>query len=282
LIEAERCGFAILVPTMIQLMLNHPQARDHDVSSLKGVLYGGSPIAERTLVEAQRQWGDVLYQLYGQSECIPATSLPPECHVVGGTAKESRRLRSAGRPVCNAFVRVVNDNDVDCLVGEVGEVLAHSPGNMAGIWRDPAATAERMLDGRWVRTRDIGYLDEDGFLYIADRKEDMIISGGFNIWPAEVENALYSHPAVLEAVVVGTPDPKWGETVRAVVTLREKATATEDELIAWCRGKVGPVKKPTSVKFSADPLPKSSTGKMLRRVVREQYWTARDCKVSGS
>ncbi len=153
---------------------------------------------------------------------------------------------------------------------------------MQEIWRSPEATAERITADGWVRTRDLGYLDEDGFLYIADRKEDMIVSGGFNIWPAEVENALYSHPAVLEAVVVGVPHEKWGETPKAVVVLREGHTATEQELIDWCREKVGSVKKPTSVEFRPEPLPKTPIGKVLRRVVREQYWVGVERRVHGA
>ncbi|MEK6443926.1 class I adenylate-forming enzyme family protein [Pseudonocardia sp. T1-2H] len=146
-----------------------------------------------------------------------------------------------------------------------------SPGAMKAIWGDPEATALRITAAGYVRSRDIGYLDDRGFLYLADRKEDMIISGGFNVWPAEVENALASHPAVQEAAVVGVPDQKWGEAVLAVVVLREQQQATEQELIDWARQKVGRIKKPSRIEFSTEPLPKSPVGKMIRRLVRERF-----------
>ena len=160
-------------------------------------------------------------------------------------------------------------------VGEMGAITALSPGAMKEIWNDPEATKERFTADGWIRTRDVGYLDEDGFVYIADREEDMIISGGFNIWPAEIENALYGHPAVLEACVVGVPHEKWGETPKAVVVLRDGAVVTESELIEWCRDRVGSVKKPASVDFSDEPLPNRPVGKMMRRLVKERYWEGR-------
>jgi acyl-CoA synthetase (AMP-forming)/AMP-acid ligase II len=153
---------------------------------------------------------------------------------------------------------------------------------MKAIWADPQATAERITPDGYVGSRDIGYVDERGFLFLADRKEDMIISGGYNIWPAEVENALCSHSAVLEAAVVGVPDDKWGETVMAVVVLRVGAHATAEELIQWCREKVGSMKKPTRVEFSTEPLPKSGVGKLMRRTVRDRYWSGQERQVAGA
>jgi len=276
LTESERCTLTLLVPTMIQVIANHPDGQKRDVSSLKAVFYGAAPIAERTLKEAQALWGNIMYQLYGQSESLPVTVLAPRHH------EEQHLLRSAGRPTPNTLIRLVDDDGVEVAQGELGEVCMLSPGNMKEIWNDPEATAERMTPDGYVRSRDVGYMDERGFVFLADRKEDLIISGGFNIWPAEVENALCSHPSVMEAAVVGVPDEKWGETVVAVVVLREGQQATAGELVDWCREKVGSTKKPTRVEFSSEPLPKSGVGKVLRRVVRERYWEGEDRRVSGA
>jgi acyl-CoA synthetase (AMP-forming)/AMP-acid ligase II len=260
LLERHRCTTTLLVPTMIQMIVSDPAAADTDVSSLRAVVYGAAPISERTLHDARAVWGDVMYQMYGQSEAVPLTLLAPADHV-------GKRLRSAGRPTPNAEIRIVDESGNDVPDGEVGEIAARTPTAMAAIWRDPEATAARVLPDGSVLTRDMGYLDADGFLFLADRKEDMIISGGFNIWPAELENALAAHPAVAQVAVVGVPHEKWGETPKAVVVLREGADASADELIEWTREKIGAVKRVTSVEF-ADDLPKSALGKVLRREVK--------------
>ena len=280
LVERERATFGILVPTMIAALVNHPDAAKRDLTSLKAVYYGAAPIAERTLLEARALLGDVLHQVYGQSETLPITTMSPRQHGLDGDAP-SRRSRSAGRPTPNTLVKVVDEDGNELPSGEVGEIAALSPGAMDRIWDNPEATADRTLPGGWILTRDVGLIDDDGFLYIEDRKEDLIISGGFNIWPAEVENALYSHAAVREAAVVGVPHDKWGETPLAVVVLKDGAEATGDELIAWCRERVGRVKKPTRVEFASE-LPKSTAGKVLRRVVRDRYWDGLDRRVAGS
>lgn len=165
--------------------------------------------------------------------------------------------------------------------GEVGEVAAATPGSMSGLWNDPEGTGARTLDDGSVLTRDMGRLDDDGFLYLADRKEDMIISGGYNIWPAELENAIASHPAVQDVCVVGVPHEKWGETPKAVVVLATGETVEPEELIELTRARVGPVQKVTSVEF-AEELPRSGIGKVLRREVRERYWSGRGERVSGA
>jgi len=265
LVERERCTTTMLVPTMIQMIVHHPAAATADVSSLRGVFYGASPISEQTMAEARALWGDVLYQGYGQSEVAVLTTLGPRDHIPASTG--SNRLRSAGRPTPNTVIRIVDEHGNDVPTGAIGEIAARSPSAMAGIWRDPEATAERFLADGSLLTRDMGYLDEDGFVYLADRKEDMIISGGFNIWPAELENVLAAHPAVAQVAVVGVPHDKWGETPKAVVVLRPGHHTSAQELIDWTRDKVGAVKRATSVEF-ADDLPKSPLGKVLRREVR--------------
>ncbi|MEV0431029.1 AMP-binding protein [Micromonospora sp. NPDC050495] len=281
LTESERCTLTQLVPTMIQIIANHPDAKRRDVSSLRAVFYGAAPITERTLREGKALWGNIMYQVYGQSESMPTTVLTPRQHVARSDA-ERRLLRSAGRPTPNTLIKIVDEEGAEVAPGALGEVCVSSPGNMKAIWADPQATAERITPDGYVRSRDIGYVDEKGFLFLADRKEDMIISGGYNIWPAEVENALCSHSAVMEAAVVGVPDDKWGETVMAVVVLRDEGRATAEELIQWCREKVGSMKKPTRVEFSTEPLPKSGVGKLMRRAVRDRYWSGQERQVAGA
>ncbi|WP_199434107.1 class I adenylate-forming enzyme family protein [Qaidamihabitans albus] len=273
LVERERVTTTIVGPTVIQMVTNHPDAATRDLSSLRIVGYGTAPATETTLRKAIEVWGNIMYQVYGQSEALPLTILGPRHHVVDGPEHERRRLRSAGRPTPNSDVRILDDDGNELPVGEVGEVAGSTPGRMREIWGAPEATAQRMTPDGWVRTRDMGWLSDDGFLYLADRKEDTIISGGYNIWPIELENALAAHPAVAEAAVVGVSHPKWGETPHAVVVLADGARATEDELIQWTREKVGSVRKVTGVSF-ADELPKTPIGKVLRRVVREQYASA--------
>jgi acyl-CoA synthetase (AMP-forming)/AMP-acid ligase II len=280
LIERERCTVTVLVPTMIQMLLDHPDAKTRDCSSMRAVLYGAAPITERTLREALAMWGNVMYQLYGQSEALPATVLTPHHHRPDGDERERRWLRSAGRATPNVVVSILDEDGKELPTGQVGEVAVLSPGSMSEIWADPQATDERVLaDGR-VLSRDLGYLDEDGFLYLTDRKEDMIISGGFNIWPIELENALVEHPAVHSAAVVGIPHPKWGETAVAAVILRPGEQASEEELIAWTRERLGSVRKVTGVRF-VETLPTSGVGKVLRREVR-QLWSPGDSAISGA
>jgi acyl-CoA synthetase (AMP-forming)/AMP-acid ligase II len=270
LVEQERCTTTMLVPTMIQMIASHPDADRSDLSSLRWMLYGAAPISEQTLARALAVWGPIMQQMYGQSEGVPLTVLSCEDHVLDGSEQAQRRLRSAGRPTPNTELLILDADGNGLPVGEVGEIAALTPTAMAGIWRDEQATSERILPSGALLTRDMGYIDEDGYLFLADRKEDMIISGGFNIWPAELENALASHPAVAEVAVVGVAHEKWGETPKAVIVLREGEHASEQELIDWTREKLGAIKRVTSVDF-ADELPKTPLGKVLRRVVRDRY-----------
>lgn len=269
IVEGQRITVLFLVPTMIQMVVNHTDAQTRDLSSLRVVLYGAAPISERTLADALAAWGNIMYQLYGQSECLPSTVLTPRHHRLDDEGRG--RLRSAGRAFPNVELAILDDDGRPVPDGEIGEVAVRSPGAMQEIWKDPDATAARVTADGFVLSRDMGYLDGEGFLFLADRKDDMIISGGFNIWPAELENAIADHPAVLEVAVFGVPDERWGETPMAVVVLREGHVATADELIAHCRERVGATKKVTSVAF-ADELPKTPVGKVLRRVLREPHW----------
>jgi acyl-CoA synthetase (AMP-forming)/AMP-acid ligase II len=274
-IERERATFAMVVPTMIQMLTEVPGARERDLSSLRAVSYGAAPISERALRAGLNLWGNIMYQFYGQSEALPATVLAPRYHCPDGDERERSWLRSAGRPTPNAAVTVRGDDGAVLEDGQVGEICVDTPGAMRGIWDDPDATAARFTADGAVRTRDMGYLDDDGFVVLVDRKEDLIISGGFNIWPLEVENALAAHPAVREVAVVGVPDEKWGESVFAVVRLGDDEQLAEADLIDWARDRVGSVKKPRYLTIVDEPLPKSVVGKLLRRQVREKYWSAR-------
>lgn len=272
LAEMHGVTVGLVVPTMVQMITAHPDAAIRDLSSLRAMYYGTSPMPESTLRAGIHLWGNIMYQLYGQSESIPVTILAPRDHVIDGTEAQRARLRSAGRPLPGCGLRIVDDEDNEVPAGEIGEILVHSPGRMREIWKSPEATAMRITEDGWVRTRDMGRFDDDGYLFLADRKEDMIISGGYNIWPAELENALVNHPAVAEAAVVGVPHAKWGETPHAAVVLDDRfdGDISVAELIAWTKEAVGSVKKVTRVTF-LDALPKTPVGKVLRRVVREEF-----------
>jgi acyl-CoA synthetase (AMP-forming)/AMP-acid ligase II len=272
-IERERCTSAMVVPTMIHMLTGVPGAKSRDLSSLRTVRYGAAPITQKLLLAGIGLWGNIMQQSYGQSEALPVTVLTPRYHRPDGSDRERRWLRSAGRPTLNSVVTIRDENDGVLGAGQTGEICVRTPGAMKGIWGDEEATAARFAPDGSVRTKDMGYLDDDGFLYIVDRKEDMIISGGYNIWPLEIENALSAHPAVGEAVAVGVPDDKWGEAVLAVVALQDGSAATEAELIEWARERVGPVKKPRHLKIVREPLPRSAVGKVLRRQARDAYWT---------
>jgi acyl-CoA synthetase (AMP-forming)/AMP-acid ligase II len=281
LIEQQRITFTLMVPTMIQALVAHPDASTRDLSSLRCLNYAASPISETTMTKAVDLLGPVLFQMYGQSEAVPVTMLLADQHCPHGSERERRWMRSVGRPTPNSTVTIVDEHGEPLPTNEIGEVAVRTPGQMSGLWNDPEGTKARTLKDGSVLTRDMGRLDEDGFLYLADRKEDMIISGGYNIWPAELENAIASHPAVSEVCVVGVPHEKWGETPIAVVVTKPGTRPDPQELITLTRDKVGSVMKVTRVEF-ADELPKSGVGKVLRRVVRERYWEGRGERVSGA
>lgn len=274
LIETERPTVTLMVPTMIQALVAHRDAGDRDLSSLRALTYAAAPISERTMHCAIELFGErVLHQWYAQSEAWPLTMLLPHQHLT--------KPRSVGRPTPNTVLRVIGDDGAELPAGEVGEIVVRTPGQMWGHYDDPDGTAARTLPDGSIRTRDIGYLDEQGFVFLVDRKEDMIISGGYNIWPAELELALAEHPAVAEVCVVGVPHERWGETPKAVVVLERGCTVSGEELIEHCRAKVGSVKKVTSVEFVAE-LPKSPLGKVLRRAVRERYWASEGPRIGGA
>jgi acyl-CoA synthetase (AMP-forming)/AMP-acid ligase II len=278
-IQKERITFTNLVPTTIQMLATREDIDRYDLSSLKVLLYGGAPMPEPILRRAADVFRCDFRQTYATSETgCSGTVLEPHEHRLALSDERSRKLLSScGRPQCNVGVRVVDANGVDVAVGEVGEICIYTEGNMVGYWNNPTATAEVLRDG-WVYTGDLATVDEDGYLYLVDRKHDMIVSGGLNVYPSEVERVLYQHPAVFECAVIGVPHDVWGEAVKAVVVVKEGATLTEQELIAFGKEKLAGYKCPKSVDF-VERLPRNLTGKVLRRVLREPYWEGRSRKI---
>ena len=265
LIESEGITQTLLAPAIIQALLAAADpARDY--TSLKQLNYGAAPIAQSVLDQASALFQCDFVHLYGLTECLgAATFLPPEAHdpALG-------KLRSCGRAYRGAAVRVVADDGTEASTGIVGEIEVSAPWLMSGYWNKPEATAETIRDG-WLRTGDAGYLDEDGYLYIHDRVKDMIVTGGENVYPAEVENALFGHPAVADVAVIGVPDERWGESVKAIVVLKPDSPVSAADLIAFARDKIAGYKLPKSVDF-VDALPRNASGKVLRRELREPYW----------
>jgi acyl-CoA synthetase (AMP-forming)/AMP-acid ligase II len=278
-IQRERVTTLYLVPTMIVMILANPDLHQYDLSSIKTIRYGASPIAPEILKQAIDVFGDVFVQGYGLTEAgMPMTLLLKDDHILDGTQAKIDRLRSVGREVTLSRVGIVDDEDKILPAGEIGEIVVRCDQVMTEYWKNPEATATA-LRGGWLHTRDLGYMDEDGYLFLVDRKDDMIISGGFNIYPREVEDVLYMHEAVLEAAVFGIPDQKWGEAVKAVVSLKKGRQSTEEELIEHCKAHLASYKKPKSVEF-IDVLPKNATGKILRRSLKEPYWEGKTRKVN--
>ncbi len=262
-----RCQF---VPTMIHRLLQVPDIGRYDLSSLRLIIYSAAPMPVELLKKALAVFPCGFAQLYGQTEGGPFTAiLQPEDHMPDGTPEEREKLASTGKAVINHEIRVVNEADEDVPTGQVGEIVLKSEALMKEYWQMPEETAEKMKNG-WLHTGDVGRLDEDGFLYIMERKGDMIISGGVNIFPRQVEEVLYRHPAVSEASVIGIPDEQWGEIVKAVIVLKDGAQATEREIKDFCGKHLAGYKKPKSVDFWKE-LPKNSNGKILKKDIRVYY-----------
>ncbi len=269
-IAERRISFILLVPTMLQMLLD-AALDDDDLESLRILLITGAPLSETTLQRARRRFGEVLYQSYGQSEGVPFTVMTPADYERASEPGRERLMRAVGRPTVGTSVRIVDRDGNAVPAGEEGEIVADSPTMMRGFWENDAATAERLTEDGALLTRDVGFLDADGYLFISDRQEDMIISGGYNIWPAELENAIAAHPEVVEVCVFGAPHERWGETPYAVVVRKEGSQLAEQDLIAYCSGRIGSMKKPARVLFDPGPLPTSSVGKLLRRKLRDSY-----------
>lgn len=274
-IEREKVTSLLLIPTMLYRLLMVPNLKSFDLSSIRRIWYGTAPMAAEKLTEAIRFFGNVFRQNYGMSEIAqPITFLGPEDHVIDGSEVQARRLSSAGRPAMGVEIKVAGEDGAPVKPGEVGEILVRSNKLMKGYWKNPVETAEAFRGG-WFHTRDMATVDEDGYIYIMDRKSDMIISGGFNIYPREVEDVIMAHPGVAEAAVIGVPHEIWGEVVKAMVVLKDGVRLTETEIIEHCRKNLASYKKPTSVDFIKE-IPKNLYGKVNRRVLKEPFWKGYD------
>lgn len=257
-----------IVPAALQMLLLHPRCASVDYGRLKYILYGAAPIPLELLRQCIKMFGAQFIQAYGMTETTGTICmLPPEDHDPEGNA----RMRSAGKPLPGVEIAILDPDGASVPTGYVGEVVTRSSNNMIGYWNLPDATAKTMTADGWIHTGDAGYLDEDGYLFIHDRMKDMIISGGENVYPAEVESAIFGHPAVQEVAVIGIPDQKWGETVKAVVVPKPGMSIEEADIIAWARDRIAAFKAPRSVDV-IEALPRNASGKILRKDLRAPYW----------
>jgi acyl-CoA synthetase (AMP-forming)/AMP-acid ligase II len=278
-IERERITGVLLPATMMRAVLDHSDFSRRDLSSLRVVYYAASPTPEPLLRRALKAFGPILVQYYGGTEGGGVgTTMLKHHHVLDGDPRLQRRLSSAGQAKQLSRVRIVRTDGTDCDVDEAGEIVIQSDGLMQGYWNKPEATAEALKDG-WLHTGDIGTRDEEHFIYIVGRKKEMIVSGGSNIYPREVEDALHRHPAVLEAAVIGVPDEKWGETVHAVVTKKPGHDLTAAALIEHCRLLIASYKKPTAVTFM-DRLPKLESGKIDKIALSDPFWAGKKRRIN--
>jgi fatty-acyl-CoA synthase len=280
LIETRQVTTLFLPPTLIYMLLAHPRLAETDTSSLRYLISAAAPIAPEKLIEGVQRLGPVMCQSYGQTEAgFPLTWMSTE-EIAVAVADERRQslLLSCGRPTLICTLEAMAEDGRLLGPGETGEIVVRTPTTLSGYLNDDAATAEVKAHG-WHHTGDIGYRDADGYVFITDRKRDMVVSGGFNIFPFEIESVLLAHPAVQDCAVIGVPDEKWGEAVKACVQLKPGAHVGEDELIAACKHALGSVKAPKSVDF-LDDLPRSPVGKVLKRELRVPYWTDHERQVS--
>ena len=270
-IQEKKITNMFAAPTMIKMLVTYPELDKYDLSSLKCLNWGGAPMYIEDLREAITKLGQCLVQLYGQGEAPMTISyLKMEEHVLEGTPEQMERLKSAGIPRTDVEVKIFDENDNEVAPRTVGEVVLRGEVVMKGYYKNPKATAETIRHG-WLHTGDLGKMDERGYIYLLDRSKDMLISGGENIYCREIEDIIARHPTVYEVAVIGVPDEKWGEAVKAVVSLKPGIKASEQEIIDFCKQYLASYKKPKSVDF-VDELPKSSYGKILKRELREKYW----------
>jgi acyl-CoA synthetase (AMP-forming)/AMP-acid ligase II len=280
LLQRERVAYAFLPPTLLSLLCRVPGVAECDWSAAKCFFTGAAPISEATIARAREVFGDrVLYQLFGQTEVMPVAAMGPREWFSESTG--SQPLRACGRVLPWAEVEIRDEHNDALPVGEIGEIAVRCDGQFEGFYGATEDTAARLVDG-WVLMGDVGRLDENGYLYLVDRKTDMIVSGGFNIYPGELENIISSHPAVLEVAVFGIPHEKWGETPMAVCSIDPDLPVSEREIIELVAGALGSYQKPSRVELTSEPLPKSAVGKLMRRALREPHWQDRKQRVAGA
>ena len=276
--EKENVTATFCVPTMIYMLLDRAGAGRRDTHSLRNIVYGAAPIAPDRLKQAIDQFGPVFTQLYGQTEAPMMLSvLTRDEHVTSDPERQRQVLSSCGRPTITTQMKLLDSRGNEVGTGEVGEIVVRCINLMDGYFEDPETTAKTIRQG-WLHTGDLAYRDEEGFLYIVDRAKDMIISGGFNVYPREVEDVLFEHPAVKEAAVIGVPHEKWGEAVKAIVVLHEGRSATDEELIAFVKKRKGNLAAPKSVEFW-DSIPLTNLGKVDKKRIREPFWRGRESRV---
>ncbi len=276
LIEKYKVGKVFMVPAALKIMLDHPKIDQADLTSLKHIFYGASPIPLQLMREAMDRFGCGFVQMYGMTESGGTiVALPPEDHDPNG----SEKMRSVGKPLWGVELKIVDDQGQTLPAGAIGQIATRSAKNMQAYWNLPEATTETIDNEGWLLSGDAGYLDKDGYLYIHDRVKDMIISGGENVYPAEVENAVYSHPDVADVAVIGVPDKKWGEAIKAFVVLKKEADVDEQSIIDFTRTQIASYKCPKTIDF-IEVLPRNPLGKVLRRELREPFWQGKSKAVN--
>jgi acyl-CoA synthetase (AMP-forming)/AMP-acid ligase II len=261
-------GFAFAVPTMLSDMIASCNEKKN-FSKLRGIMVSGAPIRPATALQARDFFGEVLYQLYGQTESVPVAGMGPQEWFTDVPGSEP--LLAVGRVMPYSAIEIRDENNLPVKPGEVGEIALMCEGQITEILNEPELTRERLVDG-WVLSGDVGKIDEKGYVYLTDRKDDMIISGGFNIWPAELENVISNIPGVREVAVVAAPHERWGEIPVAVVVLNDDASLSEEDIIESCKSELGSYKKPGKVVLQKEPLPRTPVGKIQRKAAREQFW----------
>jgi acyl-CoA synthetase (AMP-forming)/AMP-acid ligase II len=279
-IEKHRVTMTFMVPAMIHALLVEPSIRTRDLSSLRLLSYGAAPMSPARIQEAWAAFGPVLAQGYGAGETTGGViSLSIADHARAISGEKPQLLSACGRAFCESELQVLNDDGQPVQGDEIGEICVRGPDVFAGYWRAPEVTQAAFDAQGWLRTGDLARVDDEGYIYIVDRRKEMLVSGGFNIYPTEIESVLAQHPAVYEVCVVGVPDDHWGEVVKAVVVLRQGAQASAQDIIDFCKDRLADFKKPRSVDFVTE-LPKNSNGKLSRKDVRERYWQGRERKVN--
>ena len=276
LIQNEKCTHMNLVPTIYGWLVDYPNTDKYDLSSLRMLTYAGSPFPVEVLKKCIRKFGNKFKQVYGATEVAPITWLESRDHHLEG--EKSKYLFSAGKETNFGRIKIVDEDDVTLGSGQKGEVCIKGKHVMLGYWKNPELT-KTVMKGGWYHTSDIGYMDEDGYLFLTDRKADMIISGGENVYPAEVENVIYQHPAVFECSVVSAPDAKWGEIVQAVVVLKQGQKVTEQEIIEHCKKTLAGYKCPKAVAFW-DAIPKTIIGKIIKKDIKAKFWEGKGRSIS--
>jgi acyl-CoA synthetase (AMP-forming)/AMP-acid ligase II len=279
LIEQQRIAFCQVVATMLRAIIDFPGSASRDYSSLKCVLVGAAPVHETTALQARALLGDVLYQGYGETEVLPIAFMGPEQWFA--EVEGSSPLLACGMVMPFAQIDIWDETNTPVPLGETGEIVAKADGQMTSFWNNPEATAERIVNG-WIKTGDIGRIDRNGYVYLIDRAADVIISGGYNIWPLELERVIANHPEIVEVAVFGIPHPKWGETPLALCVVKPGHHVTEAALIERVATELGGYMKPAQVVFQMEPLLRSAVGKVNRKKMREPYWKGVERRISGS